>query len=218
MSILFRKARGFRRWGDNDKHIGPFTFARDTWKPIVAELCSGHDEYGGCHLRLSAWGFTLITELPAIIKPSRIWVDTSRYEWAKASESKGYWDEHPRVYGFTLNDGHLSVGLGRQTHDSSTEQRWSCFLPWTQWRFVRHSFYGLHGEHVATLPDAGKSYLADLARFDRERAIENSTPSLTFAFKDFDGEALTAKTIIEEREWKLGEGWFKWLWLSDFQG
>ena len=30
-------------------------------------------------------------------------------------------------------------------------------------------------------------------------------------FNDFDGEFLTAKTRIEERQWELGTGWFKWL-------
>src|SRR3546814_14519349 len=91
-----------------------------------------------------------------------------------------YWDISRREYGFTLSDGHLSVPLGRQTMDSSTEQRWGCFLPWTQWRHVRRSFYGLHGEHVATLPSTGKSYLGDRGRRDRERAIEDATPTAPF--------------------------------------
>ena len=34
-----------------------------------------------------------------------------------------------------------------------------------------------------------------------------------FAFKDFDGEELTARTTIEEREWRFGVGWFAWLSL-----
>jgi hypothetical protein len=34
-----------------------------------------------------------------------------------------------------------------------------------------------------------------------------------FSFKDFDGEELTARTTIEEREWRFGVGWFKWLSL-----
>src|SRR5690606_33228759 len=34
-----------------------------------------------------------------------------------------------------------------------------------------------------------------------------------FTFRDFDGEELTATTRIEEREWRFGVGWFKWLSL-----
>lgn len=124
-----------------------------------------------------------------------------------------YWEVTPREFGFSITDGHLSVEFGRVTHDSSTEQRWGCFLPWTQWRHVRHSYYGLKGEHVATLPDTGKSYRLDSGRWERERAIADATPTASFAFEDFDGERLTVTTKIEEREWRFGTGWFKWLSL-----
>jgi len=36
-------------------------------------------------------------------------------------------------------------------------------------------------------------------------------PSQTFVFEDFDGERLTAEVVVEEREWRKGDGWFKWL-------
>jgi hypothetical protein len=47
--------------------------------------------------------------------------------------------------------------------------------------------------------------------WEARKEAEDSCPSRTFAFKDFDGEELTAKTKIEERQWELGTGWFKWL-------
>lgn len=34
-----------------------------------------------------------------------------------------------------------------------------------------------------------------------------------FLIDDHDGERITATTHIEEREWKFGEGWFRWLSL-----
>src|SRR3546814_11660054 len=80
--------------------------------------------------------------------------------------------------------------------DSSTEQRWGCFLPWTQWRHVRRSFYGLHGEHVATLPNTGKSYLGDRGRRDRERAIEDATPTASFEFDDRSEERRVGKECV----------------------
>ena len=49
--------------------------------------------------------------------------------------------------------------------------------------------------------------------FDRNRAAEESCPSLSFEFDDFDAERIVAKTRIDEREWRFGEGWFKWLSL-----
>ncbi|MFN7090707.1 MAG: hypothetical protein ACK4P4_09185 [Allorhizobium sp.] len=204
-----------RRWSDNDRYLGPFTYAREGkhYRSLAIVLRSSDDEDYGCTLRFSGLGHTLIVSLPQLLKPWRNWVDTSKYDWAHPNPAGGYWDIHPRQFGFSVSNGFLQVFLGPQTHDSTTTKTWCKFLPWTQWRFNRHSFYGLNGEHVATLPDIGKSYLDDPGRFDRERAIEDATPTVTFAFKDFDGEELTATTKIEEREWLSGEGWFKWLSL-----
>lgn len=205
-----------RRWGDNDRYVGPFTFAfNERWKHLAVLLSSTDDEDCGCSLRVSAFGNTMIVALPPIIKPHVSWVDLSHADWARAGPDgrKGYTQVDQRQYGFTLSEGHLSVALGRVTNDSSTEQRWGCFLPWTEWRHVRRSFYGLDGKIVATLQDTGKSYVGDPGRYDRERAIEDATPTVSFEFDDFDGERITAKTKIEEREWRFGTGYFKWLSL-----
>ncbi|WP_244504945.1 hypothetical protein [Pelagibacterium luteolum] len=137
-------------------------------------------------------------------------MDTSKYEWSKSPEG-GYWDVYRREFGFSVSEGFLHVKLGAQTHDSSTTKDWCKHLPWTQWRHVRHSFYGLDGQHVSTIPDTGKGYRLDPGRFERERAIADATPVASFAFDDFDGERLSVATKIEEREWRFGSGWFKWL-------
>jgi len=208
-----------RRWSDHDRYFGPFTYAhekRGHYRPLAIVLGSGDDEYPGCDLRVSGFGHTLILALPAgVLKPWRQKVIAKSWD-AETIQRLGrdwYWDTHEREYGFTLSEGHLSVMLGRQTHDSSTEHRWGAFLPWTQWRHVRHSYYGLNGEHVATLPDTGKSYRLDPGRWERERAIEDAVPTRSFAFTDFDGELINVTTKIEEREWRFGTGWFKWLSL-----
>lgn len=200
------------RWSDNDVYFGPFTYAYEAkgYRPFALVLSSGGDEYHpSCEVRASAFGHTCIAALPTVLKPWKRWVDTSRHEWA--GPNGGYWDVHCRQYGFSVDDGFLQVFLGAQTHDSSTTQIWCKFLPWKAWRHIRHSFYGLTGEHIATLPDTGKSYLDDPGRFERERAIENATPTVSFEFDDFDGERIVATTRIEEREWRRGEGRFKWL-------
>lgn len=206
------------RWGDNDHYFGPFTYARDrgTYRPLAIVVGSGDvDDNPGCRLRVSGFGHTLIIALPPIIKPWRQKVVAGSWDAATVARlgRDWYWNTHEREYGFSYSEGFLQVFLGRQTNDSSTEQSWSKFLPWTQWRHVRRSFYGLAGEHVATLPDTGQSYLGNPGRWDRERAIEEATPTVTFAFRDFDDETLTARTRIEEREWRFGTGWFKWLSL-----
>ena len=206
------------RWGDNDRYLGPFIYARNRrgWRPLAVVLMSGDEEEdhrAGCKFRLSAFGHTLITALPAIIRPWRRKVYPGA-AWDAATIARlgrdWYWDTKPREYGFSYADGFLQVYLGRQTDDSSTEQRWSKFLPWTQWRHVRRSLYGLSGEHYWTEPSYVRHRLGEYD-WDQREAIEDACPSQTFAFKDFDGEALTVRTHIEEREWRFGEGWFKWL-------
>lgn len=202
------------RWSDNDRRAGPFIYSRDTrYRPLAAVISSGKSDEpefeGGCTLRLSAFGHTLIVAMPSIIRPWKRWVDCSQYEWS-TSEAKGYWDHHSRDYGASYSEGFLQVFLGAQTHDSSTTQQWSKFLPWTQWRHVRHSFYGLQGEYFGSAP--ARVGLGEDS-WERFRAIADACPIRTFSFSDYDGEALTARTRIEEREWRFGEGWFKWLSL-----
>lgn len=211
------------RWSDNDRYFGPFTVALSDYRATAIVLGSGDgDEHPGCRLRLSAFGATLIIALPPIIKPERTRVVPSSWDEKTIARlgRNWYYDYKTREYGASVFEGHLCVFLGRQTHDSSTEQTWGCFLPWTQWRFVRHSLYGLNGEHIWTEPTAPKTALKGEAFAHSRRAHWDATyeaqqrcPSATFAFKDFDGEELTATTKIEEREWLFGTGWCSWLSL-----
>ncbi len=203
------------RWSDSDKYVGPFTFARDrSYKHLAMMLSSGDhdDEHGRCRLRISIWGFTFIAALPQIIRPYREKVTALGWDGATIERlgRDWYWQLDEREYGFSYHEGHLSLKLGRQTHDSSTTQSKGYFLPWTQWRFIRHSLYGLKGEHFWTEP---KRVVGEPYDFMARTIARDTCPSASFSFKDFDGEELTANTVVEEREWKFGEGYFKWLSL-----
>ena len=198
------------RWGDNDQHLGPFTYGISDYRPWAMVLTSsggGQDNDRACQLRINLRAAYLIVVLPNIVKPHM----TKVYpKWDAATvERLGrdyYWDIDPRSYGFSINDGHFNIYYGRtggSSCDSSIEQRWSCFLPWTQWRHVRHSLYGLAGEHVYTEPE-GRDWEA-------YQAAKDACPTVSFSIEDFDGEKIVATTMIEEREWHFGTGWFKWL-------
>jgi hypothetical protein len=200
-------------WGDNDKYFGPFTYARDKhYKPTSLMLSSPDEDDTFCTLRVSAFGHTLILFLPPIIKPYREKVHAK--DWSPADiERMGrdwYWDFDRREFGFSITDGFLNIAFGRQSDDSSTERRWGYFLPWTQWRHVRHSLYDLDGKHFWTEP---KHAHGEPWNWEEQRAIEGACPSAVFEFDDFDGERLHATTRLNEREWRFGEGWFKWLSL-----
>lgn len=178
------------------------------YKALHAYLSSGDDdECRGCtfNLAFSKWYITI--PLPQIIKPFREWQDTSKYEWG--GPNGGYWSTHPRQYGAYLFENHLYFKLGPQTNDSLTTKSWSCFLPWGEWRFVRFSLYGLNGEHFWTQAGDGRG----ARNWDEQSAQEKLVPKHVFQFLDYDGERIEATTHIEEREWKRGEKWCKWLSL-----
>lgn len=203
------------RWSDNDHYFGPFTWAYNTkYRNLAIVLKSDVNEDSDCgtsSLRFNIGGCTLILTLPQIVKPHVQRVFPGWDQTTVTRLGRDYYDlPTERAFGFSCSDGFLQVFRGLRTNDSSTDRSWNCFLPWTQWRHIRHSFYGLQGEHV--YDEQQGSSLGDKGWRERQ-AREDAVPSRIFAFKDFDGEALTVTTKIEEREWRFGTGWFKWLSL-----
>ena len=181
-----------RRWSDNDRHLGPFTFAYTRcYRTIGIVLDSG--KTSGCHVRVSAFGLTLICEMPAIIKPQRTWHSTP---------GGGYWDEYEREYGFSYGDGFLQVKHGAQTHSSDTDHNWGCFLPWTQSRVISHKVFEADNEDYVEINGMG---------WDERSAIMDSTRKQRFAITDYDGERIEVETYVDEMTWRRGTGWFRWI-------
>jgi len=201
-----------RRWSDNDKQWWIFTYSLESNFPILGVvLDSGEPEYPGCSVRFKGFGHTFIIDLPQwVLTPFQQWVDTSRYEWSR--DSDGYWDMHRREFGFTVHNGHLSIMYGPQTGDSSTTKQWGYFLPWQNWRHVRFSLYDLEGNEFWTEMKKKGTKGAPISYDDQHKA-ESLCPKMSFKFLDYDGEEIVAKTHIEEREWRFGEKWCKWLSL-----
>lgn len=203
------------RWGDHDRYFGPFTWAYSKsyphWAVVLKADVNEDSDCGTASLRLSAGNYTLIAMLPPIIKPHTRRVIPGWDAVTIARLGRDYYDlATERAYGFSYSDGFLQVFRGLRTDDSSTDRSWCCHLPWTQWRHVRHSFYGLLGEHLYDEPQTAARLSDD---WEARRAREDAVPTAAFVIKDFDDEKLTATTKIEEREWRFGAGWFKWLSL-----
>lgn len=210
------------RWSDNDRYLGPFTFAfGDYYRTFAICLRSSDDEDRATTFRLSIGRLSVLSVLPGwVIRPERKKVYP---QWDEATVARlgrdWYWDVTPREYSMGVSEGHLSIHYGRVTNDSSTEQRWGCFLPWTQWRHIRWTCYDLQGGLFGEVRDADHPARAMLlgggkpGRFDVMREIESRVPKQKFRFKDFDGEEIEATTHVEEREWRFGTGYFKWLSL-----
>lgn len=212
-----------RRWSDNDRYFGPFTYARsrDGYRPLALILNSGDDdERPGCSLRFSAFGHTLIAVLPSIIRPWRIkhQATTWNAETVARLERDWYWETGPREYGFSYVEGFLDVRLGRVTHDSTTEQRWGCHLPWTQWRLSRFSIFGFDGVEVFRQMEQDRRRRVKAGAnqgewFKARQEAKEAAPVIYIPFVDYDGEQLVMRGQIHEREWLFGEGWFRWLSL-----
>lgn len=121
-----------------------------------------------------------------------------------------YIDYTERRYGFYVSEGHFNVNYGRYSHDSDNEDRWSCFLPWTQWRHVRHTMYNPDGTMFFEELEGKKGLKKDWMEWHLAR---DNIPKVCFRFKDFDGEIIEVETFVEERQWKRGTKWCSWLSL-----
>lgn len=195
------------RWSDNDSYFWRFTYSKGEHDKWSLMLGSGCPDYPKCRLRLSGFKRTLIIALPPILKPWKKWVDTSKYEWSK-SESGGFWDVFEREYGFTITEGSVHTHYGAQTHDSDSTKSKVWFMPWRSWRHVRHSCYDLEGNHHYTA--SGDLRFCN-PEYEVSQKMFKECPNAIFEFFDYDGEKINATCRIEEREWRLGEGKFKWL-------
>jgi hypothetical protein len=196
----------YNRLTDNDQHLGPITIGEKSkhWRPLGISIQSGDEEHHGCSLMLRWFGWPVRVALPQIIKPWREFhpVKNDPY-WDQ--HGGGYWNVWRREFGFTVSDGALHLYYGPQTHDSITTKSKCWFLPWREWRFVRHSLYGLDGEEFWT------ERQGERRSFDAYFEAKKQAPTRVFLFKDFDGEEIKATTRIEEREWLRGDKWCKWL-------
>lgn len=157
--------------------------------------------------------------IPEIIKPRMKWVDLSGATWAteNANGVKGYWDRIRKDYGFSTFEGAIHFHYGIQPGCWSRDDKknsdhtkvWN--IPWLEKRFIRTSYYEpqfqthLKTYHATKRGGIARNYLDDEYKF-----VE-SIPKLLIKFKDFDGQEITAKAHVEEREWRHGTGMFKWL-------
>ena len=182
-----------RRFSGDDKHLWPFTLSRhgSGWRPLGIMLDSGGESDDcsgapkGCSIRFSAFGYSLICELPQIIPDFKI-----RHEanWDAETVARlgrdHYFEVFDREYGFHFSDKTLHVHYGPQTHDSRTTKSKCYFLPWLNWTFKRTSYYALKGEHFWTEPRGLR--LGDHASWIAKEAVMKALPKVRFEFDDFE--------------------------------
>lgn len=206
------------RLTENDRHFGPITYARcnPSWRPLRVVLSSGADEdrAGTNNLTVYAFGWVARLTLPRLLDDYKVRHVATSWDAATVERLGRNWYEehHAREYGFSLSDGFLQLFLGAQTHDSTTTQSWCAHLPWTQWRFHRFSLYDIDGAEFWTQIERPRKKGEGKDFYVQQEKTEKVDKAV-FLVDDYDGQRLTVTTHIEEREWRFGDGWFKWLHL-----
>lgn len=204
------------RFTDDDIVIGPLTVARIKWDTTSLTLRGSRDEDHKPYCTLTGYGFGFGFRLflPNFVKPVLEKVHAQGWDEATIKRMGRDWypQYHSREYGFSCHDGHFAIYYGMQNHNGwggkLINRRSSCFLPWTQWRFVGHRLFDANGnlfyEYKASKDKTNKDLSSDKKR---------ECTAQYFLIRDYDGQQIVAKTVIEERRWLKGEKWCSWLSL-----
>jgi hypothetical protein len=125
---------------------------------------------------------------------------------------------HRSQYGISLYGNHLCLRFGQQPDNGEHERYWGCFLPWAEWRFVEHVFLNEDGSVHASLPEPNWLCVPDSDRcavrnqYDAaHEAAKSSVPARRFTFFDYDDQLIIATCYVEQRRWKRGISWCRWL-------
>lgn len=194
---------------DNDKRLGPITYGRvdgGTFSLIWASANPDlEDEHSALTICLLGWAFMVC--VPDILKPLKVMVSGTISDGT--TTGNWYWAYRSREYGFRLAGGFLQLFHGVQRYDGIASDASYYFLPWNQNRFIRHSLYDDYGNLYYEYNEANTYTTCKV--YDERHAC----PSVYFLLEDMDGNRILAKTVLEEREWRKGDGLFKWLsWFS----
>jgi hypothetical protein len=195
---------------DQDRRFGPITYGRSDWAALRVMFSSGDDEEPRNKLTVNAFGWVVRIWLPTIIQPHKVKCTAMwNAETIARMGRDWYYEISPREFGFCFSDGHISINYGPQTHDSVTTKTKLWFLPWKQWRNVRYSLYDRNGDLF--WEQRQRRDIRGMEAYGAQGAAKRLCSTASFLIRDHDGEEITACTRIKEREWRRGEGYFRWL-------
>lgn len=203
-----------------DYFKGKIRITKGTYRTTRISLSSGDaEDYPGCRLNVGYGKYNIRISLPSIIKPDREKVIAHGWDadTIKRLGRNYYYNYIEKVYGFYLSGNCLCVMYGQQPEDSDKgNKRVSWFLPWNEYRLVRHTMYNADGTELCTRDckiDFDKHSESIKNKYKAMQNINNTLYKMRFKFKDYDGVEVIANTYIEEYEWHRGIGLFSWLSL-----
>lgn len=201
------------RLGNDDKYYlsGIITVASAGEGGPTLHLTSHNpdSERNYCSLTLRVFGKLVRIILPKVIKPYKV-KQIARY-WSEEDKKRmgrdWYWKYFTRQYGFSFWEDSVHLYYGLQSGDSSDHPKTTLVsLPWKCYRFVRHSVYDLHGN----IYKENKDYKNETSHVEYEDRLK--APKAAFDLIDLcDNTPVKADLMLEEREWRLGTGVFKFL-------
>ena len=215
------------RLTDNSKQWSVFEWGTyGSGRDICFEYCTGTEEAPFNNFKFSISKFHFRMRFFSIIPPWRVKVypDSWNQDDIERLGRNYYWDVKEREFGFYIFETSLVLLYGKQdfcasSNDKSVKRK-HFWIPWRQWRFIRHSLYDHRGVHFFT--STQKEDLAERKKgtdfwdspYEKRKTLMKDTcPRVKFLIKDCDDEEIVAETFIEEREWRFGEKWCKWLSL-----
>lgn len=161
-------------------------------------------------VNIKFWRKSYWFEIPELIQPR---LKLVKYK-DRDNNPRQYHETIEKSYGFSADKTSLHVHYGIQPGSWSRDDPKNSdhskvfFYPWTEHDMVRHDYFNEDGSLAyATKQSNGRKY------FDQLEEARKAVQKKHFSFNDYDGEALVATCYIEEREWRRGIGFFKFLRL-----
>lgn len=211
------------RLTDDDKNYGPLTIGKSNWNAWrLVYTAYQNEDYDNkvvntITLHLGKF-FIARLKLPPIVKPYQLKVYATSWD-AATIEQMGrnyYYEYFNKEYGISYSDNFLQVFYGTQRngsyHDQVPERTLSWFLPWNEYRMTRHELYDANNVLFWKDERLDNKKIDKSVIFNHYQAKSNCS-SIDFLIEDYDGEQVVLKTYLEIREWKRGDGWFKWMSL-----
>lgn len=112
-----------------------------------------------------------------------------------------YRSRFPAHYGIYWCQNFIALNWG-------VNRSWYWDIPWAQWQLARHTLLSHRGERIASLLGVGvRDYCL----------MCDAASTVHYAVRSRSGETFNIDAFIEEREYRLGLGWWQWLQRRQFK-
>ena len=147
-----------------------------------------------------------------IVKPKTKWVDTSHYQWAKPGPDGrcGYTDKLRVEYSFAIRNDSISLQYGPNLDCWPSKYSKYISFPWKYARTTSTTYFE-YNPKTKELKIFKRLNESNCVTVYDTMEMEKEVPKFKIAFNDYDGTEVVATCNIQERRWKYGVKWTKFL-------